>query len=117
MMYAPKHVMIQVVVKSNIFTYSVVPLLCSLGWKILQAKGNWNEKSHPEKGEGEGSALAGALERWEGRGGQGRGGEGRREERRVGVAGRREEGRRQERDEEGEGGRREVGRGEGTGER
>lgn len=56
MMCAPKPVMVQVFVKSNIFTR-------------FFAKGKGNEKLHPQ--EGEGAALAGVLERW---GGQERGG-------------------------------------------
>lgn len=47
MMCAPKPVMVQVFVKSNIFTR-------------FFAKGKGNEKLHPQ--EGEGAALAGVLE-------------------------------------------------------
>lgn len=61
-------------------------LACSLGLKTKGTKGKGKEKSHPK--EGEGSTLAGALERWERRGGLERGGgEGRKGERWGGERG------------------------------
>lgn len=82
-------------------------LVCSLRLKTKGTKGKGKEKSHPK--EGEGSALAGAVERWERRGGLERGWGGGEEKREVGRG---EEGRRgglKRGRGRGEEGRREVG--------